>query len=343
MADTNILHCNETDPTDLTLIIELKDIKASKAIRVTHLEKIMTDNEQVLLESQTARSSQLAQLEDRAEELLSKAKALHFNVWQGNGIATTEQVAGFYEVPIKTIETVLQRNREEFNSDELRTITSKELKELKAQTLTMKVCQITEELKPHSGFDLGRYTKSLLVWNPRATLRLGYLLRDSPIAKAVRTTSLDFIEQAAKPKAASPKSQAEITLALAQQQVDQEQRMQAVEARVNQIEQRSIDAIEAINLLPVPTESAPPLTERASLRQLINKWCDATNVDQHLAWTKLYTELYYRDGFSVNARMKKDKYATKLDLIVDCGKLSVLYAIAQDIFGSSKGGVKCVD
>jgi hypothetical protein len=142
----------------------------------------MTDNEQVLLESQAARSSQIAQIEDRAEELLSKAKALHFNVWQETGIATTEQVAEFYEVPIKTIETVLQRNREEFNSDGLRTITSKELKELKAQTLTMKVCQITEELKPHSGFDLGRYTKSLLVWNPRAT-------------------SLDFIEQAAKPKA----------------------------------------------------------------------------------------------------------------------------------------------
>jgi hypothetical protein len=64
----------------------------------------MTNNEQVLLESQAARSSQLAKIEDRAEELLSKAKALHFNVWQGTGIATTEQVAEFYEVPIKTIE-----------------------------------------------------------------------------------------------------------------------------------------------------------------------------------------------------------------------------------------------
>jgi hypothetical protein len=53
----------------------------------------MTDNEQVLLESQTARSSQLAQIDDQAEEMLSKAKALHFNVWQGTGIATTEQVA----------------------------------------------------------------------------------------------------------------------------------------------------------------------------------------------------------------------------------------------------------
>jgi hypothetical protein len=292
----------------------------------------MTDNEQVLLESQAARSSQLAQIEDRAEELLSKAKALHFNVWQGTGIATTEQVAEFYEVPVKTIETVLQRNREEFNSDGLRTITSKELKELKAQTLTMKVCQITEELKPHSGFDLGRYTKSLLVWNPRATLRLGYLLRDSPIAKAVRTTSLNFIEQAAKPKATPPKSQAEVTLALAQQLVDQEQRVQAVEARVHQIEQRSIDAIETINLLPAPTETAPPLTERDSLRKLINAWCRSNNIDHQEAWRTLYNELYIRDGFSVNARIKNSKATSKLELVAEHGKLGILYAIATEIF-----------
>jgi hypothetical protein len=51
----------------------------------------MTDKEQVLLESQSARSSQLSQIEDRAEELQSKAKALHFKVWQGTGIATTER------------------------------------------------------------------------------------------------------------------------------------------------------------------------------------------------------------------------------------------------------------
>jgi hypothetical protein len=285
----------------------------------------MTDNEQVLLESQAARSSQLAQIEDRAEELLSKAKALHFNVWQGTGIATTDQVSEFYEVPIETVRQIVKRNHQEFEADGLKVLRGEELR-LVSDTLS-----------------LTNKARNLTIWNPRATLRLGYLLRDSAIAKAVRTTSLDFIEQAAKPKAAPPKSQAEMLLAYAQQFVDQEQQLQSIARDVQEIKQRSIDAIEAINLLPAPTEPAPPLTERASLRQLINKWCDATNVDQHLAWTKLYTELYYRDGFSVNARMKKDKYATKLDLIVDCGKLSVLYAIAQDIFGNSKGNVKCVD
>jgi hypothetical protein len=274
----------------------------------------MTNNEQVLLESQAARSSQLAKIEDRAEELLSKAKALHFNVWQGTGIATTEQVAEFYEVPIKTIEAILQRNREEFNSDGLKVLRGKELKSV---TFTM---QVTNK------------ARNLTIWNPRATLRVGYLLRDSVIAKAVRTTSLDFIENAAKPKAAPPKSQAEMLLAYAQQLVDQEQRVQAVEARIHQIEQRSIDALEALNVLPAPTEPAPPLTERDSLRKLINAWCRSNNADHQEAWRTLYAELLIRDGFSVNARIKNSKAASKLELVAEHGKLGILYAIATEIF-----------
>jgi hypothetical protein len=277
----------------------------------------MTNNEQVLLESQTARTSQLEQIEDRAEEFLNKAKALHFDAWQGTGAATTEQVAEFYAVPIATVKSVVKYHRPEFDADGLKVLSGKDLK----------VARLN--------FNLTNNTRNLTIWNPRSTLRLGYLLRDSAIAKAVRTTSLDFIEQAAQQT--PPKTQAEITLAHSQQLVDQERRLKSVESDVQQMKQIRIDATEELHKLPPSKEPAPPLTERASLRQLINKWCKAKNVDQHTAWTKLYTELYYRDGFSVNARMKNGKYAKKIDAIVDCGKMSVLYAIACDIFRSDNG------
>jgi hypothetical protein len=281
----------------------------------------MTNNEQVLLESQAARSSQLAQINDRAEELLSKAKALHFNVWQGTGIATTEQVADFYGVPIETVKSAVKYHKTEFDADGLKSVTGKELKSLKLN------------------FNLCGNVRNLTIWNPRATLRLGYLLRDSAIAKAVRTTSLDFIEQAAQPKAAPPKSQAEMLLVCAQQLVDQEQRVQAVEARVHQIEQRSIDAVATLNFLPAPTEPAPPLTERASLRKLINAWCRSKNIEHEEAWRILYAELLLRDGFSVNARIKKSKTTSKLELVAEHGKLGILYAIATEIF-KVQGSVK---
>jgi hypothetical protein len=288
------------------------------------------NNEEVLLESPSARNFQLAQIEDRAEELLNKAKALHFALWQETRteIATTEQIAEFYEVSIETVSKAAKRHRVEFESDGLRVLRGKEL------GVVMDKLSITNK------------TRNLTIWNPRATLRLGYLLRDSTVAKAVRTTSLDFIEQAA-----SPKTHAEITLAHSQRLVDDErwkaqkekweaeanQRFTSLESDMQKMKQIRIDAIEELHQLPPSKEPAPPLTERASLRQLVNKWCKATNIDQHTAWTKLYSELYYRDGFSVNARMNSGKYAKKIDAIIDCGKLSVLYAIARDIFGSGSG------
>ena len=118
----------------------------------------------------------------------------------------------------------------------------------------------------------------------------------------------------------------------AQQMVDQERRIQTVEAKVEQIEQRSIDAAQSLKLLPAPTETAPPLTERDSLRKLINAWCQANNVSHQSAWRTLYNELYLRDGFSVNARIKNSKAASKLELVAQSGKLGVLYAIATEIF-----------
>jgi hypothetical protein len=92
------------------------------------------------------------------------------------------------------------------------------------------------------------------------------------------------------------------------------------------------DAIETINLLPAPTESAPPLTERDSLRKLINACCRSNNIEHDKAWRTLYAELYIRDGFSVNARIKNSKATSKLELVAEHGKLGILYAIATEIF-----------
>lgn len=275
----------------------------------------MNNHEQVLLESPAARNAQLAQIDsDRAEELLNKAKALHFNVCQGTGIATTEQVAEFYEVPIETVIKAAKRHRSEFQSDGLKVLRVQELE------LVMDKLSITNK------------TRNLTIWNPRSTLRLGYLLRDSEIAKAIRTTSLNFVQQAPQPTQVSPKTTAEMLLVYAQQMVAQEQRMTDAERRISAIEQGSSDAAQTLNFLPAPTETAPPLTERDSLRKLMNAWCQSNNIPDQEAWGTLYDELYLRDGFSVNARRKNSKYATKLELVAESGKLGILYAIATEIF-----------
>lgn len=103
-------------------------------------------------------------------------------MWQGAGIATTEQMADYYEVPVDTIRSMVARHKDEFDLDGLREIKGKDLKTLLSQG--------------HDAMQLPEKTTRLTVWTPRAALRLGMLLRDSAIAKQVRTLLLDIAMQA---------------------------------------------------------------------------------------------------------------------------------------------------
>lgn len=125
----------------------------------------------ILIESKAARDGQLTKVShESATDTLSKAKALIFALWQGTGVATTRQMADYYEVPEDTVQKIYQRNRTELLSDGVKTIKGKELKAV------MDTLSTSQERLP-----------SLTIWTPRAALRLGMLLRDSDVAKQVRT------------------------------------------------------------------------------------------------------------------------------------------------------------
>lgn len=135
---------------------------------------------EILIESKVARDGQLTKVShESATDTLSKAKALVFALWQGTGAATTEQMADYYEVPADTLRKVLKRHREELESDGVKTMRGKALEGVR---------------------DIVSFTSSagnVTIWTPRAALRLGMLLRDSAIAKQVRTVLLDVAEKVA--------------------------------------------------------------------------------------------------------------------------------------------------
>ncbi len=137
---------------------------------------ILTDS--VLTESKSARENQLAQIdEERSTEVLNKIKALYFALWNGANTTVTEQVAQFYEVPEGSLRKLLKSHREEFESDGLKTIRGKALSDARyLWSLPSKTSQVT-------------------AWTPRAVLRAGMLMRDSIVAKEVRTSLLNAVEK----------------------------------------------------------------------------------------------------------------------------------------------------
>ena len=132
----------------------------------------------ILIESKTARETQLAQInEERATEVLNKIKALYFALWKGSNTTVTDQVAQFYEVPEASLRKLLKFHRSEFESDGLKTIRGKALSDARyLWSLPSKTSQVT-------------------VWTPRAVLRAGMLMRDSEVAKAIRSSLLNAVEK----------------------------------------------------------------------------------------------------------------------------------------------------
>lgn len=134
--------------------------------------------ESVFIESKSVRDNQLVNVShERAGEILNQVKSLYLALWQGTGTATTEQIADFYEVSSEVVQKVIQRHRDEFEDDGLKIIRGKGLKDVvDILSIPSKTSQVT-------------------LWTPRAALRLGMLLRDSAVAKAVRTTLLELVEK----------------------------------------------------------------------------------------------------------------------------------------------------
>jgi hypothetical protein len=133
---------------------------------------------EVFVESKFARDRQIAEIpSDQAQEMLNRAKALIFFVWKEEGIATSEQIADFYNITTDVVRDNIRRHRDEFESDGLKVVKGKALAEVREIiSLTSQVVNVT-------------------LWTPRAALRLGMLLRDSEVAKQLRNLLVEMAAQ----------------------------------------------------------------------------------------------------------------------------------------------------
>jgi len=128
----------------------------------------------VLIESKSLRESVI----DRVD-VLDKIKKLE--MLPGDVNSSMELTADYYEVNKQTINSLIHDNREELESDGLRLLKGRELNSLKELGV------------------IGKNTSSFIIIPRRAVLRIGMLLRDSLVARAVRDYLLNKEETRVQP------------------------------------------------------------------------------------------------------------------------------------------------
>ncbi|QLE53187.1 hypothetical protein FD724_35205 (plasmid) [Nostoc sp. C057] len=133
-------------------------------------------NQNVLVESPSLRTSALSNLDDsRAQEVLSKAKAIVFAVWNGSGWATTAQIAEYFSVTESAVKELTRVNQSEFQTQETKTLTGIDLRDAR-QTLC-----------------LPSRTSQIRVFSALGALRIAMILQQSQVAAQVRTMILDLV------------------------------------------------------------------------------------------------------------------------------------------------------
>nr|WP_308545807.1 hypothetical protein [uncultured Lachnoclostridium sp.]DAF89868.1 MAG TPA: hypothetical protein [Siphoviridae sp. cteLh2] len=113
-------------------------------------------------------------------EVLDKVKELI--LLPNTEYATTQQVADYFEVGESAIKSLVFDNNEEVTSDGYKVLTKNELSSLK------ELCQIKSR------------ARMLAIFPKRAILRVAMLLRDSEVAKEIRTRLLDIIQDVSEGK-----------------------------------------------------------------------------------------------------------------------------------------------
>ena len=131
-------------------------------------------NEVELIENKELRVEKLGRIEvlDRVGSLL---------LLPNKDVATSKQVAEFYGVSLDALKSLVFDNKEELSSNGLNILRGVELKEFKSEFLK----------EPQWKSEFLR-VPNLAIFSKRAILNVGMLLRDSEVAKEIRSLLLDI-------------------------------------------------------------------------------------------------------------------------------------------------------
>ena len=231
-------------------------------------------------------------------EVLEKVKELF--LLPGTELATLKLVADFYEVDEKAIEKVYTRHFDELESDGMCSKKYSELSNLQYVGLKTAKGKVTFTFENGETFDYP--TRGTKVFPRRAILRVGMLLRDSVIAKEVRTQLLNIEEKSSdEVKVQDINEEQSLMLAVGMAVASGDANAVAV-ATTNLIafKNRHIEKLKNDN--KALAEGILEWKDRNKLNAGIRKLAAVTGIHFSKMWNELYKNLQYKYGICLKQR-----------------------------------------
>ena len=261
-------------------------------------------NETQLIEQKDLRQQYIDRI-----DVLEKVKALV--MLPDVELMTVVQIADFYEVDIDVIQRIYQRNKAEITEDGVINLTGKFLTEHNVQLRNRTQMNGKCEIEFNDGTKVILPNRGIKAFSKRAILRIGMLLRDSEVAKDVRTQLLNTFENAPDEiKVMCVDEELEIQSRIGQAFLsgDIMQIAQAVTEGMA-YKNRHISKLEAqYNDLTIVnkalTKKSLHWDNRASINKAVRVLANVLNINAAFVWSELYNELLYGHHINLKKRGK---------------------------------------
>lgn len=262
----------------------------------------MGNNEQTIMDYRQVREEYI----DRVD-VLDKVKNLL--VIPAMECMTMKQVADYYEVDIHTIQICYTRNKDELDYDGVCIKTPLDFKEIFKVTacdfkdLEQKHGKLIIHIDDDTTIEIPN--RGIKMFPKRAILRVGMLLRDSVIAKEVRTQLLNIVEvaQEEKPEIITQEIQKEedlllnISKAFATGNV---MKLMTAMQEYSSYKDRHIKRLE--NDKKLLTADILTISDRQMFNAVMRKLVYTLHIDYPIAFGIFYKQLNYKYGINLKAR-----------------------------------------
>ncbi len=231
-------------------------------------------------------------------EVLEKVKKLL--LLPGTELSTVKQVAEFYEVGEKAIQSLYFDHMDELDSDGTQIKSPKEFLNLLEGNLKTGRGKAIFILKNNEAIEIPN--RGLRVFPRRAILRVGMLLRDSEIAKEVRTQLLNIEEKTSdETKTQDIDEEQSLMLSVGMAVASGDATAVAVaSAKLVEFKNRHIQKLENDN--KALAEGILEWKDRNKLNAGIRKLASVTGIPFSKMWNELYKNLQYKYGICVKQR-----------------------------------------